>query len=373
MRTERLERLNEAMQAQGMAGLALMPAANLEYLTGLHFHAGKRMTLALFPAGGDSPCLLLPSIEAGHAQAQADAALPLRFYPWSDAEGPSGALEQALHDAFGARPAGPVGVEFTALRLLELRAMEAILPDLQTVDATGLMAGLRMRKDAVELAAMTEAARIIDRALYNTIAQIKPGMTERELSVICSREIIAAGGQGEAFPNIVASGPNSANPHHNNTDRAFAAGDLIIIDCGAIYEGYVSDITRTVALGEPGPEQRRIYELVLAANYAGRAAVHPGISGEQIDQAARTVIEAGGYGEQFMHRTGHGIGLEGHELPYLVTGSDVALEVGTTFTVEPGIYVNGLGGVRIEDDMVITEQGGQSLTHFERDLMIIQV
>ncbi len=371
MRTERLERLNQAMQEQGLTGLALMPSANLDYLTGLHFHAGKRITLAFFPADGDTPCLVLPSIEAGHAQAGAEIAL--RFFPWSDAEGPAAALEQALHAAFGAQPAGPVGVEYTALRLLELRAMEAVLPDLQTVDAIGLMAGLRMRKDAAELAAMSEAARIIDRALYNTIAQIKPGMTERELSAICSREIQVAGGQGEAFPNIVAGGPNSANPHHNNTDRAFAAGDLIIIDCGAIYDGYMSDITRTVMLGEPSTEQRRIYELVLAANHAGRAAVHPGINGEQIDRAARTVIETGGYGEQFIHRTGHGLGLEAHELPYLVTGSSEALEIGTTFTVEPGIYVEGLGGVRIEDDMVITEQGGRSLTNFERELMIIQV
>lgn len=371
MGRERLERLIQAMNECGLAGLALMPAANLDYLTGLHLHQSERLTLAFVAASGDNPCMVLPSIEAGHAQA--DATLPLRLYDWSDVEGPTEALQQAFHDAFGARPSGPIGVEHNKLRVMELRALEAICDDLQTVDATTLMAGLRMRKDERELAAMAEAAQIIERALYNTIAQIKPGMSERELATICSREIQAAGGQAEAFPNIVASGPNSANPHHNNTDRPFAAGDLIIIDCGAVYNGYMSDITRTVALGEPDEAQRRIYELVLAANHAGRAAVRPGVSGAQIDMAARAVIDAGGYGEHFIHRTGHGLGLEAHEAPYLVAGSDEPLDVGTTFTVEPGIYVSGLGGVRIEDDMVITPQGGQSLTNFDRELMIIQV
>jgi Xaa-Pro dipeptidase len=165
----------------------------------------------------------------------------------------------------------------------------------------------------------------------------------------------------------------AANPHHHNSDRALQPGDMIIMDGGALHNGYASDITRTVALGDPGPEARAIYDLVLAANAAGRAAVHPGANGEEIDRAARAVIEAGGYGSQFLHRTGHGLGLAIHEPPFIVAGSREPLAVGTTFTVEPGIYVDGLGGVRIEDNLVITADGGESLTSFERELIVVSV
>jgi Xaa-Pro dipeptidase len=196
-------------------------------------------------------------------------------------------------------------------------------------------------------------------------------MTERELAAIWDAEMNKAGG-APSFGTIVASGPNSANPHHSNGDRAFQSGDLIIMDGGAWHTGYASDITRTVALGEPSAEARRIYGLVQAANAAGRAAAaRPGASGASIDQAARQVIADGGYGPQFIHRTGHGLGLEVHEPPYIVGGSDDALIPGATFTIEPGVYVDGVGGVRIEDDVVVTEDGAESLTTFERDLIVV--
>lgn len=181
-----------------------------------------------------------------------------------------------------------------------------------------------------------------------------------------------AAGSGPSFTTIIASGPNAANPHHSNTDRAFEPGDLIIMDGGALHDGYASDITRTVALGQPSAEARRIYELVQAANAAGRAAARPGASGDAVDRAARAVIEAGGYGPQFVHRTGHGLGLEVHEPPYMVAGNTAPLAPGMTFTVEPGIYVSGLCGVRIEDNVVITADGAESLTSFERDLIVIE-
>ncbi|NTU85839.1 MAG: aminopeptidase P family protein, partial [Chloroflexales bacterium] len=264
-----------------------------------------------------------------------------------------------------------LAVEHTSLRVMELRALEAAVPGLQTVDATGLMAELRMAKDGQELAAIEQAVRIVELALGRTIARIRAGMTERELSRACADAIVAAGADGESFENIIASGPNGANPHHSNSDRAFQAGDLIIIDCGARYGGYISDITRTVALGEPPDEARRVYDLVLRANEAGRAAARPEATGSAIDAAARGVIEAAGYGQHFMHRTGHGFGLEAHELPNIVAGSDEPLAPGTTFTVEPGIYVPGVVGVRIEDDLVITPDGARSLTTYARELIII--
>ncbi|MCG8347324.1 MAG: Xaa-Pro peptidase family protein [Chloroflexales bacterium] len=372
MNTDRLARLTTAMTEQDFAAVVLMPAANLRYLTGLTFHPGKRLTLAIFPANGTTPAFVLPAMEL--AQAQTHAGLSMSFYPWNDADGPQQALADAIADTLGSHTKGRLlGVEYTAMRVMEMRALEHAAPGAEIVDAVPLLANLRMVKDQEELEAMTEAAQIIDAAIYRTIAQIKIGMTERELSAICTQEIKAAGGEGESFDNIIASGPNSASPHHNNTDRQFQSGDLIIIDCGARYKGYLSDITRTVVVNEPSAEARRIYELVLAANNAGRAVIRPGITGEQIDQAARTVITAGGFGDYFIHRTGHGLGLEAHEPPYIVGGSTMPLPVGATFTIEPGIYINGVGGVRIEDDVVITEEGGKSLTNFDRELIVLQV
>ncbi|MCU0493457.1 MAG: Xaa-Pro peptidase family protein [Chloroflexaceae bacterium] len=369
MQQDRLNRLTAAVQQAGLAGLALMPAANLKYLTGLTFHQGKRLTLVLVPADGSAPCFIIPALEL--TQAQANATLPMRYFPWHDADGPGEALRQAVQDGFGGTPKGAIGVEYTALRVMELRALEQAAPGLATVDGTPLLASLRMVKDDAEQAAMAEAARMVEVALERVINQMQVGMTERDVSAIITREIMATGATGESFDNIVASGPNSANPHHNNTDRPLQAGDLVILDCGAAYGGYYSDITRTVAMGEPGPEARRIYELVQAANEAGRAAVRPGATGHEVDRAARSVITNGGFGPYFVHRTGHGLGIETHELPDMVAGNHQPLAVGTTFTIEPGIYVPGMGGVRIEDDMVVTEEGGRSFTSFRRELLVL--
>jgi Xaa-Pro aminopeptidase len=258
------------------------------------------------------------------------------------------------------------------MRVFELRGLEVAARGAQIEDATALLAGLRMVKDADELAAMREAVRIIEAALGQAIAQARAGMTERELAEIWERGIRTAGSL-PSFDTTVGSGPNGASPHHANSERRLQPGDLVVLDGGAYYQGYASDITRTIAIGEPSAEARRIYQLVQAANAAGRAAaVLPGTTGTSIDQAARQVIEEGGYGPQFIHRTGHGLGLEVHEPPFIVAGSDAPLPTGTTFTVEPGIYVEGVCGVRIEDDMVITANGAESLTSFERDLIIVK-
>jgi Xaa-Pro dipeptidase len=368
----RLSRVLEGLQREQLAGLILMPDANLQYLSGLTFHKGKRLTLAIFPTDGSEPCFVIPALEATRAQSVSQ--ISMRYYPWADADGPTEALRSALAAAFPDGLDGqPVGVEFTAMRLMELRALEAALPNLQTVDAMPLLSELRMVKDDEELAIIDEAVRMVEEALAQTVAQIKPGVTERQLSRYLAEAIVASGAEGESFENIVASGPNGANPHHSNTDRPFQAGDLIIIDCGARYKGYISDITRTFALGEPAAELRKIYELVKNANAAGRRAARPEASGEEIDAATRQVIEAGGYGAYFIHRTGHGFGLEAHEQPNIMAGQTEPLAPGTTFTIEPGIYVPGLCGVRIEDDMVITADGARSLTSFEHELITIPV
>jgi Xaa-Pro dipeptidase len=367
---QRLERVVPLLQSRDLGGLVLMPDANLRYFSGLSFHAGKRLTLAIIPSDGSTPALVLPALEAGRAEAATQ--MPLRCFAWSDADGPQAALDEAIEATLTPElRSRPLAIEATAMRVMELRALEMALPGLETVAAEAMLAQLRMAKDAAELATIETAVQMVETALQQTIDRIGAGLTERELSRILSDAIIAAGAEGESFENIVASGPNAANPHHANSDRPLAPGDLIIIDCGARYRGYISDITRTIALGEPAPEARRIYELVQAANAAGRAAARPGATGAQIDAAARAVIEAGGYGPAFLHRTGHGFGLETHELPNIVVGSDEPLVPGTTFTVEPGIYLPGKFGVRIEDDMVITAEGARSLTSLSRDLLIV--
>uniref|UniRef100_UPI002ADE01E9 M24 family metallopeptidase n=1 Tax=Thermoflexus sp. TaxID=1969742 RepID=UPI002ADE01E9 len=222
-----------------------------------------------------------------------------------------------------------------------------------------------------EIAAMRRAVAVAEAALRMWLPEVRIRMTEREAARRLIQACFAAGADALAFEPIVVAGPSAALPHATPSDRPLGPGELMIVDFGVVVDGYVSDLTRTFALGEPDPELRRVYEVVREANAAGRAAVRPGIPAEAVDWAARAVIEAAGYGPNFLHRTGHGLGLEVHEPPYIVAGNTAPLQPGMTFTVEPGIYLPGKGGVRIEDDVVVTETGGESLTTFPRELMSI--
>lgn len=361
--TTRIDRLRARMAATGIKTLAIVPGANMQYLLGLSIHASERLAVVFVPHQG-AVRMVLPALEqpraAGEMQAQ------ITFYTWQDAEGYAAALQQCVEDL---DLGGRLGIEYSAMRVLELRAIEAAAT-VVTEDATDLLAELRMVKDAAELRAMRAAVQAVETGLHAAIEAIKPGVSEREIAEVWERAMREAGSEGVSFTTIVASGPNSANPHHTTGDRRLREGDLIILDGGARIGGYISDLTRTVALGEPSAESRAIYEAVRAANEAGRAALQPGASGADIDRAARQVIETAGYGPYFMHRTGHGIGIETHEPPYIHAGSTAPLPLGSTFTIEPGVYVAGIGGVRIEDDVVLTDQGGESLTAFRRELIV---
>ena len=359
----RHEKLLDAMHTAGLDGLALVPGANLLYMLGLTIHTSERLAVAFFGSNGDVR-VVLPALE--RPRAEAEARLPVSFYPWSDAEGYEEPLARSIAEA---ALGGRLGIEYTAMRVLELRAIEAAA-SVETVDATPLLARLRMVKDADELRAMRAAVRVVEEGLEAALAAIRPGVTEAEVAAVWERAMQAAGSQ-PSFATIVAGGPNSANPHHTTGDRRIERGDLVILDGGARVDGYCSDITRTVAVGELGAEGRAIYDLVLRANRAGVAALRPGCSGAEIDAAAREVIERGGYGAQFVHRTGHGLGIEIHEPPYLHAAERDPLPEGATFTVEPGVYVPGRGGVRIEDDVVLTAAGGECLTTFPRELRIL--
>ena len=344
--------------------LVLNPGPSLVYLTGLHFHLMERPVVAFFTPH-NPPAVVLPELEAGKT-AHLDFAV--QVFPYS--EDPDTWLAAFRQAAIAVNlDQHKVGVEPGRLRVLELRFLEAASEGAQFLSAEESLAALRMQKDEGELAAMRKAAQIAQQGLQNALASFKVGMTERELAGELTMQLLRAGSDSELpFTPIVSGGPNSANPHATPTERPLQKGDLLVIDWGAAYGGYYSDITRTFAIGEVEPELARVARIVKEANQAGRAAVRPGVRAEEVDRAAREVIEQAGYGQLFTHRTGHGLGMEGHEPPYMRAGNQLELAAGMTFTVEPGIYIPELGGVRIEDDVVVTESGSESLTDLPREL-----
>ena len=266
-----------------------------------------------------------------------------------------------------------IGVEPNRLRFMELTYLQNAASRAVFVSAEPILNQLRIQKDAEEIAAMQQAAVIAQNALHATLPFIHPGVTERAVAAELSIQLLRAGSDSEMpFAPIVAGGPNSANPHAAPSDRPLQLGDLLVIDWGASYGGYCSDLTRTVAIGQLHPELRRIHETVQAANEAGRAAGKPGIPAGDVDRAARQVIEAAGFGTYFTHRTGHGLGMEGHEPPYMFAENDLLLAEGMAYTVEPGIYLPNRGGVRVEDDIVVTADACQSLSDYPRDLIILE-
>jgi Xaa-Pro dipeptidase len=366
MYAERLEKLKEQTLAQGLDAVALVPGSNMIYVSGIHSHLSER-PIVLFVPVDDGPAIVIPLLEATKAEAAGIA--PDRIHTWTDEEGYTGAFQHAaaqleLSDTL-------LGVEALRMRVLELELLRRYAPDLKTAHADPILNALRLRKDASELDAIERAVAVAEIAMHNLLPQLRLGQTEKEVAAMLTREIMASGADGLAFNPIVSAGPNGASPHAVPTDRALQKGDLLILDWGAMVDGYVSDITRTFALGPISDELRQVYDVVRTANEAGRAATKPGRSGEEIDAAARAVIENAGYGDYFIHRTGHGLGMEAHEDPPIVRGHTTPLPAGAVFTIEPGIYLPDRGGVRIEDNVVITADGCHSLTSFPRDLMTV--
>lgn len=362
----RLERLIEHTLGQGLDAVALVPGSNMAYISGIHAHLSER-PIVLFVPVDDDLAIIIPVLEAPKAEAAGIA--PERIYAWSDEEGYADAFQRAcahleLSDIL-------LGVEALRMRVLEMELLRRYAPNLQTAHADPILDALRLRKDREELQAMERAVAVAEIAMHNLLPQLRIGQTEKEVAAMLTRELMSAGADGLAFEPIVSAGPNAASPHAVPTNRALQKGELLILDWGALVDGYVSDITRTFALGAVPDELRQMYDVVRTANEAGREAARPGRSGHDIDVATRTVIESAGYGDYFIHRTGHGLGMEAHERPQIVRGNDEPLPVGAVFTIEPGIYLPGRGGVRIEDNVVITQDGGRSLTSFPRELMTV--
>lgn len=364
MNEQRLRKCQDQTMAHGLDGVALMPGPNMLYISGMHAHASERPILLFIPAD-DEPAVIIPELEAMKAEAAGIDAN--RIFAWNDQDGYLGAFQKAcamleLSDYL-------LGVEALRMRVLEFELLRRYAPGMQTAHAETVMNVLRLRKDAQELAAMRRAAQVAETALQKLLPRIKVGQTEKQIAALLVQELLAAGSQATPFNPIVSAGPNSASPHAVPTDRPIQEGDLLVIDWGAMIEDYPSDITRTFAVGNIEPEFHRIYNAVLLANEEGKRVSRPGMTGEAIDRAARDVIEDAGYGAYFIHRTGHGLGLETHEYPSLVAGEKESLPPGTVFTVEPGIYLPGRGGVRIEDDVVLMANGYESLSTFPRELI----
>ena len=364
--TKRLEALQQLQKNNQVACVALMPGANLFYFTGLTTHLSERPAVAFIPAEG--PLIAaLPELEAPAARTR----LPedAQLFTYRDEEGHEHIFHEVAQEL--EIEGKPMAVEYLAMRLLEARRIEQAFPGSPLLATEPWLPALRKVKDEIEISHMRRAVEIAENAMQRLLddGSIRTGRTEMEVAADLKIALLQEGGQGEAFSPIVVAGPNSAAPHAGPSDRPLADGDLVIIDWGTVWEGYRSDITRTFVLGSPTSEMKQMHDAVLAANQSGRLKARPKMPAQEVDRAARRAITLAGYGEFFIHRTGHGLGLEIHEPPYIVEGNLELLAAGMTFTVEPGIYVPNVGGIRIEDDLVVTEKGSETLTTISRELI----
>lgn len=367
----RLSRAAKTAAEAGLDALLITPGSDLRYLIGVEGASLERLTCLVLPAAGFSapPALLVPKLEElGYADVPAED-LGVEMTTWVDGQDPCALVADLLRRG-GASPARvAVADGMPAQHVLPLRAA---VDGAEQVLAGGVLRELRMRKDAAEIAALREAGAAIDRVHARMAEFLRPGRTEAEAGAAITDAIVAEG-HTEAEFVIVGSGPNGASPHHALSDRVLTEGDVVVVDIGGpTPTGYNSDCTRTYSLGEPAQSDvRETYAVLQAAQRAAVEAVRPGATAESIDAAAREPISAAGFGEYFVHRTGHGIGLDVHEEPYVVAGNRMELEPGMAFSVEPGIYQPGRWGARIEDIVVVTEDGVESVNGQPHELVVL--
>lgn len=354
----RVRRLQEAMDGAAVEVTILSVGADLPYFTGYEAMASERLTVLVVPVTGD-PVLFVPLLEAPKVE-------PLGFElrAWTETDDP---VSLASSLASAPRRVG-VGDHMWAVFLTRFQKTWA---GAEWLPASELTSELRLRKDPEEIKLLRRAAHGVDRAMTRIPSEVVfGGRTELAVARDLAELTVDEGHDSPEF-TIVASGPNGASPHHHPGDRVIESGDLVVCDFGGRLGGYFSDSTRTFVVGDPSEEQREIHQVVMEANAAGRGAARPGVSCQAVDAAAREVIEEAGYGEHFIHRTGHGIGLEVHEHPYIVEGNETPLEPGMAFSIEPGIYLPGRFGVRIEDIVVCTDEGLESLNQSDRSLISV--
>jgi len=355
---DKLTLLRRKMTEQGVDLLALGPGAHMHWVTGWHPHPDERLTLVLVSA--QDACVVGPAVNGE----QIDANIDLPLHRWKDEDGPEAVL---------ARTVGTMG-KIASVALDETMRTDfsltllAILPGAAHTLAHDIVGQLRMTKDDAEFAALKASQQINDRAMQAGFAAIKPGVTERHVAGAI-RDAFAAEGAEVAFA-LCASGPNGAFPHHSTGDRQLQAGDAVVLDIGAGFAGWPSDMTRMAAVGHLPDGYAEIHAVVEAASAAAMNAARPGVKAHEVDDAARKVITDAGYGEYFVHRTGHGLGLEIHEPPYLTSSSQAVLTEGMVFSIEPGIYIPGRFGIRLEEIVILRKDGPEIFSDLPRDVHI---
>ena len=332
---------------------------SIAYLTGLRIEPHERLA-ALVRRGGRT-VLLVPELERDHAAAEAG---DVEVVVWRDGDDPVDALAELIG------PADVLAVERGHITLRLAEELRSRLDISEFADLDDELRRLRMVKSPDEIALLQKAAAITDSVCAATLEALRPGQTELEVEGAVLARIADAGAE-PSFGPLIQSGPNGALPHLGPTSRRLEPGDLVVVDVGAAWRGYKGDITRMAVLGPPDAEQRRLHDLVLRAHDLGLATVRPGVQAGEVDLAARGVIEQAGEGERFIHRTGHGLGLDGHEEPNFAPGDETVLGPGMVATIEPGVYIQGWGGVRIEDDVVVTDSGSRSLTQLGTALFVV--
>lgn len=349
--TRRLEELRRAIGREGLGGAVLVPGPNMKYFTGVDSLMLERPFMLLVPAGGAAR-LVAPAIEAGP---YSRSGLEIDVHPWTDSEGPSAALEEA---ARGAGVGGAWGVEGRTPYLYLDALLRHARPELKSAEQ--MLQGIREVKDEFEVGLLKKSASVLGRAFERFPALVEEGRTEQDVARAAADAIYAEGAT-KVDDVLVQSGPRSADPHALPSNRKLARGDGVVVDVGATFEGYYADITRTFSLG--GSKQvEEVYLAVLEAQESGIDAAAEGVSVGEVDRAARDVLKKAGLGKEFIHRTGHGLGLEIHEAPYIVEGGKEKLRSGMCFTVEPGAYLAGKLGVRIEDDVLVEGKRGTAIT-----------
>lgn len=364
----RLDRARSAAAAADTDALLIAPGSDLRYLLGQAGESFERLTTLVVPAGDGAPALVLPKLEApGYADLPVEE-LGIELVTWVDGEDPYALVADRVRAAGDPRRIA-VSDSTIALHVLRLRA---VLEGADQVLAGPIIRELRMRKDTEEIAALRAAGAAIDRVHARVPELLRAGRTEAEVGADITEAIVAEG-HTEAEFVIVGSGPNGASPHHDVSDRVIERGDVVVVDIGGpLPEGYNSDCTRTYVVGEPRDKDvLETYEVLRQAQRAAVEAVRPGVAAGSIDAAARDALTAAGFGENFIHRTGHGIGLDVHEEPYMMAGNDLPLEPGMAFSVEPGVYFAGRWGARIEDIVVVTEDGVESLNNQPHALVVV--
>ena len=347
----------------GVDALLLSLGADLPWLTGYEAMPLERLTMLVLPADGDTPTLVVPGLEAPRVEEQADL---FALRPWGETEDPVAVVASLV----GARRRLAISDRAWATFLIGLQSS---IPDATWQRSSVVTSPLRAVKDAAEVAALRAAAAAADRVAAQLLGGEIPlvGRREAEVSADLGRRLRAEGHDKVNFA-IVGSGPNAASPHHEPGDRVIGAGEAVVCDFGGTMDGYCSDITRTVFTGSPPAEFRELYDVLQGAQAAAVAAATVGTSCEAVDAAARSLIADAGFGDHFIHRTGHGIGLEEHEDPYLVSGNAAPLEPGHAFSIEPGIYLAGRWGARIEDIVVASSSGPDSLNRASHDLHVVE-